>query len=989
VEVTFRSEVKRICRQHLRDFISDHFNEIKRRTARVLCLPGPEAVEIEEVYEHLGIAQENIVCLEHCRDSFNELKRRNLRVNLRKVTLTQFLASAPRERFDIVSLDFCGQLATHRGSLEQLRNILDDDAIVFTNFCGAREAVASKAQYIASQIDLKSIRSILSSVYALPNGPARRNSTAKSYEAEMDSIARSIRALMAAPIGKLRAKSIHTSAGAALTNAHPHLLRMLFRERNRNGEMSKQAEKRTNILLRGLRRKPLSPLRDFLRQFLRMRAVDEVAMLGYFFEPLSRSLQIQLSRIVRRIYRNAGSRPALPVENASAILLLSLDIWLSRPFDIVASQSFHYVSNRATPMYADIFKLRRDSGLDYLGGYCRPNATTVAELLAPLKEISPQQLVLLLQALSKWPAQRKFKEIVPKRVSIGRERDLNPKKTNVTADSPLLKTRALPLAGVTRALSSKDIARRVGARKMQVAAWKAHLTRGTYLPESTEALERMVARAYTAGRYAEALPASARILSRQPRSVYHLHLHAAILSHLGEAAAALTFVHRALEIEPKRLDIQRDQAHLLHSEGRHCAALRVYQRMLAELVRDRGRTNTQRRSLTASLRSMIGAVLLELRRPTEARLQFASALQTIPSDFDARHGLAVALAYEGSLESARKHFDRLVKSHPKHVLIRLQRAFLLIETRQVDAALTDLKAAEKLDPDEPQTHRLLTQGYLASEHYAQALDASLNFIRLGEPSAAGLIDLALAYIYLARFEEALEVIEQALKRYPASLELKSIRATVLLLIDRPHAALHDFDQLVSLAPRAAGLRLGRAESLLELERLEEARLAFEQVLRIEAANPLALTGLARVWAKQDAPRKALVILDGLALCADEPPAVQLIRAQLWLELDQPARALPVVNRMLKTNPDDICALATKGDVLSLLGHHRAGLLLVDRSLSREPDNSSLHHCRGRILLRMKRPAAAKKAFYIGLRLRFQQFDSPRAQLARVEGSAEP
>jgi predicted Zn-dependent protease len=349
----------------------------------------------------------------------------------------------------------------------------------------------------------------------------------------------------------------------------------------------------------------------------------------------------------------------------------------------------------------------------------------------------------------------------------------------------------------------------------------------------------------------------------------------------------------------------------------------------------------------------------------------------------------MALTYEGSLESAREHFDRLVKSYPKHVLIRLQRAFLLIEARQVDAALTDLKAAERLDPDEPKTHRLLTRCYLASERYVQALDASLDFIRHGGPNAAGLIDLALAYTHLARVKEAMEVIEQALKRYPASIELKSFRATVLLMINRPHAALHDFDQLVLSAPRAAGLRLGRAEALLELGRLEEARLAFEQVLRIEAANPLALTGVARVWAQQNAPRKALVILDGLALCADEPPAVQLIRAQLWLELNQPARALPVVTRMLRTNPDDICALATRGDVLSLLGHHRAGLRLVDRSLSREPDNSSLHHCRGRILLRMKRPAAAKKAFSTGYRLRFQQFDSPQARLARVESSAKP
>jgi predicted Zn-dependent protease len=226
----------------------------------------------------------------------------------------------------------------------------------------------------------------------------------------------------------------------------------------------------------------------------------------------------------------------------------------------------------------------------------------------------------------------------------------------------------------------------------------------------------------------------------------------------------------------------------------------------------------------------------------------------------------------------------------------------------------------------------------------------------------------------------MEVIEQALKRHPDNLKLRAFRAGLLLMIHRPREALHDLDQLVQSVPQATGLHLGRGEALIGLRKWEEARAAFEQVSRNESAHPLALMGLARIWAHQHAPRKAMLILGGLAARTDEPHDIRLLRAQLWLELNQPLRALPIVTRVLNANPKDACALATKGNALSLLGHHRAGLRLLDRSLRWDPDNSTLHHCRAHILLKLKRPAAATKAFSTSIRLRLDQIDSPRDSL---------
>jgi hypothetical protein len=106
VKATYKIEVKEICRRRFRDFIGKHFSETKIRTARVLYLPGREAMEIVEIYDTLGIPHENIVCLEQRREVFIELRRRNLGIDLRNQTLVEFLDSPHEAQFDIVSLDF-------------------------------------------------------------------------------------------------------------------------------------------------------------------------------------------------------------------------------------------------------------------------------------------------------------------------------------------------------------------------------------------------------------------------------------------------------------------------------------------------------------------------------------------------------------------------------------------------------------------------------------------------------------------------------------------------------------------------------------------------------------------------------------------------------------------------------------------------------------------------------------------------------------------
>src|SRR5258708_36933791 len=134
-KATYKMHIKHLCRAELRRFIADRLDIPRLLNARVLCLPGREALEIAEVYDALGIKQKNITCLERNSAVYNELRRRYLEIKLRKQSFSQFASRRSSDTFDILELDFTGQIATFERDIYHFiaNGHLAEEAIVFTN----------------------------------------------------------------------------------------------------------------------------------------------------------------------------------------------------------------------------------------------------------------------------------------------------------------------------------------------------------------------------------------------------------------------------------------------------------------------------------------------------------------------------------------------------------------------------------------------------------------------------------------------------------------------------------------------------------------------------------------------------------------------------------------------------------------------------------------------------------------------------------------
>lgn len=377
---TYRLEVKNECRERYRAFIEAGFTAHKLSIARVLCLAGCEALEILEVYDLLGVPRKNIVCLEQDRKSSNEIRRRNLGIDVRHQTLDEFIDDEGTEPFDIVSLDFTGQLGRYAHALQRLRarGRVDDHAIFFTNFCGVREAGASKGIYAWAETESGggALVAIAAEIFKALRSDGISDDVAEVLQHGFGWLF----AAMARTQGALRhrrSEAIHQGVRRMLRCSTNSLVEILFRECDHDGSLTREVREFLHPDIVGdVPHRAKGAAAAYAEQLAIARKHR-----GVMPPSMSEMLMGQVEERIRAIvasFSNPDSRqaPPLDIEAGSRLLSGAIDSFIGGQQFVVAAESYKYVSGRS-PMYVDMFRTRRIGKFDALRQHLALEAGTL------------------------------------------------------------------------------------------------------------------------------------------------------------------------------------------------------------------------------------------------------------------------------------------------------------------------------------------------------------------------------------------------------------------------------------------------------------------------------------------------------------------------------------------------------------------------------------------------------------------------------------
>ncbi|MBI4816399.1 MAG: tetratricopeptide repeat protein [Deltaproteobacteria bacterium] len=211
-------------------------------------------------------------------------------------------------------------------------------------------------------------------------------------------------------------------------------------------------------------------------------------------------------------------------------------------------------------------------------------------------------------------------------------------------------------------------------------------------------------------------------------------------------------------------------------------------------------------------------------------------------------------------------------------------------------------------------------------------------------SAPALMQQALAFFQRGARDDALKAVTRALKADPNYVDALTLRATLLLLDDKPKKALADLDHAIELAPHSAAPFFTRGDLHERLGDRWRAQKDFAKAIELDPASPMARYRRAKlVWEKD--PRLALNDLNRVFELVQSFPEAHLDRARVLQKLGMLDEALADLElaRRYQVDPQEV--------ERRLHEVMRPRLKEIGDGLRRDPGNVALYLERARLYLK--------------------------------------
>lgn len=349
----------------------------------------------------------------------------------------------------------------------------------------------------------------------------------------------------------------------------------------------------------------------------------------------------------------------------------------------------------------------------------------------------------------------------------------------------------------------------------------------------------------------------------------------------------------------------------------------------------------------------------------------------------------------------------------------LREAHRALDRHEWTAARSHVLACLNRKPDDPQLHLLAAKACrraelpaLAEEHLnacdrllgpstmAVRVERALLGVHLGnlsseeaflrdrvaqgDPEAVEILDiLSAAMILHYRPDDAQKCLDELLKLQPDHFHALVRRAWTAQTMTRYPEAIGFLQHALALRADADTVRLSLAELQTAMGRFADARPHLENLRERQPDNASVLFGLARCQAAQGEPAQALALLD--RVLAAQPGDWKALgeRGNVTMQLERPVEAESYFRRALDLAPPDLTLLIRFTDCLRLVGKNDEALLyrkkadqlkadferaevLGKRIHGQEPNNPSLRHELGTVLLRIGKTEDAVRWFSTAL-----------------------
>lgn len=330
------------------------------------------------------------------------------------------------------------------------------------------------------------------------------------------------------------------------------------------------------------------------------------------------------------------------------------------------------------------------------------------------------------------------------------------------------------------------------------------------------------------------------------------------------------------------------------------------------------------------------ADILDLLRSGRAP-QAASACERVLALAGEHVGTRALLAdiqlASGNTAAAIVNLSAIEKLQPNDAANTRRLGGALLSIGRATEAAKVLRRAIELDPYSVRAHNNLGQALLQCGEIAAAIRHFESSLALNPNYAIGHNNVGLALTTAGEFERAVAAFQRALDIDPALSVAKLNLAIGYERLGDLQQALYTYEDVLALAPQQVDALAGHGAVCAKLHRTQSALESLDSVLRLHGDDAVTLTLKASVLLASDRASEALLCADaGLQLREDFPEALNIKAGALW-KLNRLNEALQCVDRALHLEPGYVDACCTRALLQQNLGDYRAAADSYRRALS--------------------------------------------------------
>jgi tetratricopeptide (TPR) repeat protein len=442
----------------------------------------------------------------------------------------------------------------------------------------------------------------------------------------------------------------------------------------------------------------------------------------------------------------------------------------------------------------------------------------------------------------------------------------------------------------------------------------------------------------------------------------------------GELSVALTYLQKAVSLDPARLAIQLELADVLRNLARYDEARDVLRGVLSKdptdwnafiglglLARQRGehaasaalfRQAHDNNPDHPGIQLELGLSLRLAGLTERAADVYRSILERDSTNVDGLVGLSLILRHQGDPALAVSLLRTASGQRPRDLTIRLELATALRELTQLDEA--DREYSAVLDQDRDSWMGLVGRALVARQRGDHA--AALGYFEAGlalQPGHSGLqSELALSLRLLDRLDEAEAIYRRAVEADPRSSA--PLHGLSLIALARGQC-----DSAIRLATAALEVEPGSVDRMTFLSalyrdsgRMDEAEALVEQSLAISPDH-------AGAWLERGLQLRMrnnrAAALAAFQQAATLDPARGLIEAaEEHRALGNPDQARAVYRRVLATRPKNFSAMLGMAELEMLAANYDQCIVLCDALIAAYPQQIAPYRQKCHALVQLDR-----------------------------------